>query len=89
MDVEVRERCVNTLENANISKEEMLSIQNCIKLDKSAGPDGIFCSFKAKLKLIYYSKLGLHEHYNEVSLKIPLSPHSGDKGLGTLMKNFA
>ena len=41
-DVEVRDRCVNALENVNISKEELSSILNCVKVDKSPGPGGIY-----------------------------------------------
>eukprot|EP00061_Rhincodon_typus_P003200 g19519.t1 len=41
-NVEVRNECVNTLENVNILKEEVLGILNCIKIGKSPGPDGTY-----------------------------------------------
>eukprot|EP00061_Rhincodon_typus_P003219 g19566.t1 len=41
-DVDIRDECVNTLENVSILKEEVLGILNCIKVDKSPGPDGIY-----------------------------------------------
>eukprot|EP00061_Rhincodon_typus_P005511 g25104.t1 len=41
-DVEVRDEGVNTLQNVSILKEEFLGIPNCIKVDKSPGPDGIY-----------------------------------------------
>ena len=41
-DVEVRDRCVNALENVNISKEEVLGILNCFKVNKSPRLDGIY-----------------------------------------------
>eukprot|EP00061_Rhincodon_typus_P000977 g13342.t1 len=44
-DVEVRDECVNTLENVNMLKEEVFGILSCIKVDKSPGPDGIYPRF--------------------------------------------
>eukprot|EP00061_Rhincodon_typus_P003667 g20667.t1 len=41
-DIEVRDEFVNTVENVNVLKEEFLGILNCIKVDKSPGPDGMY-----------------------------------------------
>ena len=41
-DAEIRDKCVNVLQNVNLSKEEVLTILNCFKLDRSPGLDGIY-----------------------------------------------
>eukprot|EP00061_Rhincodon_typus_P002100 g16622.t1 len=40
-DVQVRDECVDILENINILKKEVFGILNCIKVDKTPGPDGV------------------------------------------------
>eukprot|EP00061_Rhincodon_typus_P014606 g41725.t1 len=49
-DVELRDECVDTLEKVNILKEEVLGMLNCIKVDKSPGPDGIYCRLLREAK---------------------------------------